>query len=61
MDRTTAVAVSWVAQEIIWAGQTLIRIAYGWLRWAEQHASAPPPTRSRAPAEGVPENSSAGS
>ena len=35
-----AIAVGWIAQEVIFLGQTLIRNAYGWLRWSERHINS---------------------
>ena len=36
----TARAVRWIAVEVIYLGQCLIRTAYGWLRWAEGQEEA---------------------
>ena len=32
--------VSWVAGEMIYLGQCLIRTGYGWLRWGERQEEA---------------------
>lgn len=29
-------AVGWIAKEVIYVGQVLIRTAYEWLRWSER-------------------------
>jgi len=55
-----ALAVSWIAQELIYLGQILIRIAYGWLRWSEQHASSRAPLPSRSPSATAQETESGG-
>lgn len=54
-----ALAVHWIAQELICLGQMLIRMAYGWLRWAERHVSSPARLPARSPSPGVPMSESA--
>jgi len=55
-----ALAVSWVAQETICVGQALIRTAYGWLRWAEQHLRTREPLQRQSPSEAAQESDTAG-
>lgn len=55
-----ALAVSWVAQELIYLGQILIRTAYGWLRWSERHVNSRSPLPSRLPSAGAPANENEG-
>lgn len=52
--------VNWIAQEVIYVGQTLIRGAYGWLRWSEQRVSPPSRLPSQSPSVSARESDSGG-
>lgn len=36
MTRGTGTTIAWIAREMIYVGQTIIRIGYGWLKWSER-------------------------
>lgn len=36
MPRGVTTTISWAAREMIHVGQTIIRLAYGWLEWSER-------------------------
>ena len=36
LSSRTAAVVSWIAREMIYLGQTIIKTAYEWLKWADR-------------------------